>query len=68
MINIGIGHKYNTFTATIIMTPPVGKKPSNLSACGVKTSFANNWKGATGAAWFIATLRIPFAEQVTRGL
>ena len=65
MINIGIGHENNTFITTIIMATPVGKKPSNLSACGLKTSFANNWKGAKGAAWFIATLLIPFAEQVT---
>ena len=50
MINIGTGHENNTFTTTIIMATPVGKKPSDLPTCGAKTSFANNWKGFTGTA------------------
>ena len=63
MINIGIGHENSTFTTTIIMATLVGKKPSDLPACGAKTSFVNNWKGFTGTAW--ATLLITFVKQVT---
>ena len=65
MINIGIACENNTFTTTIIMATPVGKKPSDSPACGAKMPFANNSKGSTGTAWFIATLVITFAMQVT---
>ena len=62
MINIGIGHENNTFTTTIIMATPVGKKPSDLPACGAKMSFANNWKGFTGT---VETLLMTFVKQIT---
>ena len=65
MINIGIARENSTFITTVIMATSVGKKPSDSPACGAKMSFANNWKGSTGTAWFIATLVITFAMQIT---
>ena len=39
----------------------LGKEPSNLSACEVKTSVRNNWKGVTGTIWF--TTKLPMYEH-----